>query len=231
MIELEHLVYHETGEAVGRFHDEVVCMRPFGPAIGHATLPQDVIDAFNADIDGGTEGPDWSDKLVGNVEAENLIPTDVLEPYGKYFTDIALNYVDNYASRHCKPIHADIKPAVTIHSAWYVQQRAGDFNPLHLHTNAELSAVGYLKMPEDIQEEWAEDDKDHYPAAGHIEFLHGSPTFLNRSAFMVRPKVGDFFIFPADLLHTVYPFKSDGERRSFSMNIILAEQEEEDGAT
>ena len=212
MISLDHLVYHELGEG---FPDEVICMRPFGPAIGHATLPPEIIDAFNADIDGGTEGPDWSGKLVGNVEAE----------------DAALTYVDNYASRHCKPIRADIKPAVTIHSAWYVQQRAGDFNPLHLHTNAELSAVGYLKMPEDIQEEWTEDDKDHYPAAGHIEFLHGSPTFLNRAAFMVRPKVGDFFIFPADLLHTVYPFKSDGERRSFSMNIILAEKEEEDGAT
>ena len=90
MIELEHLVYHETGEAVGRFHDEVVCMRPFGPAIGHATLPPEIIDAFNADIDGGTEGPDWSGKLVGNVEAENLIPTEVLEPNGKYFPDAAL---------------------------------------------------------------------------------------------------------------------------------------------
>jgi len=43
--------------------------------------------------------------------------------------------------------------------------------------------------------------------------------------------VGDFFIFPADMYHTVYPFQSDGERRSFSMNIVLSEldQEKEDG--
>tara|TARA_R110000744_G_scaffold85477_3_gene167069 strand:- start:374 stop:1057 length:684 start_codon:yes stop_codon:yes gene_type:complete len=226
MIELEHLIYHETGQG---FPDEVVCMRPFGPAIGHATIPKDIIDAFNADIDGGTEGPDWSEKLVGKVESENLIPTDVLEPHSRFFTDTALRYVDNYAERHCKPIAEDIKPVVQIQSAWYVQQKAADFNPIHLHTNAELSCVGYLKMPEDIQEEWKEDDKDHYPAAGHIEFMHGSPTFMNRPTFMVRPKVGDFFIFPADLQHTVYPFKSSGERRSFSMNIILAEKEEEGG--
>ena len=68
---------------------------------------------------------------------------------------------------------------------------------------------------------------DHYPANGHVEFLSGSPTFLNRASFMVRPKVGDFFIFPADMYHTVYPFQSDGERRSFSMNIVLSELDQE----
>ena len=229
MISLEHLVYHDTLEAVGRHHDEVVCMRPFGPAIGHATIPKEIIDAFNADVDAGTEGPDWSEKLVGKVDKENLIPTDVLQPHARFFTDVALRYVDNYAERHCKPLPENIKPMVTIQSAWYVRQQAADYNPVHLHTNAELSCVGYLRMPEGMQDEWDEDDKDHYPASGHIEFLHGSPTFLNRSAFMVRPKVGDFFIFPADLPHTVYPFKSSGERRSFSMNIILAEQEIKDG--
>ena len=118
MISLEHLIYHETGEAVGRYHDEVICMRPFGPAIGHSTIPQDIIDAFNADIDAGTEGPDWSDKLVGKVDKEHLIPTEVLEPHAKYFTDVALRYVDNYAERHCKPLPENIKPMVTIQSAW-----------------------------------------------------------------------------------------------------------------
>ena len=35
-----------------------------------------------------------------------------------------------------------------------------------------------------------------------------------------NPKVGDFFIFPAHLQHTVYPFRTDGdfERRSVSFN-------------
>jgi len=224
MIPLEHLIHHELGEGAG---EEVTCMRPFGPAIGYATLPQEIIDAFNDDLDGGTEGPDWSEKLVGQVNAQNLIPTEVLEPHSKYFATAALQYVDNYAERHCKPIPTNIKPVVQVHSAWYVQQKAADFNPLHLHTNAELSAVGYLQLPEGIDEEWEEEDKSHYQAAGNIEFLNGSPNFMNRSTFMVRPKVGDFFIFPSDLLHTVYPFKCAGERRSFSMNLILGEQDDE----
>ena len=84
-------------------------------------------------------------------------------------------------------------------------------------------------MPEGIEQEWNEEDQDHYPAQGHVEFMHGSPTFLNRASFMVRPKVSDFFIFPADMYHTVYPFRTEGERRSFSMNIILSEKEDDDG--
>jgi uncharacterized protein (TIGR02466 family) len=226
MIPLEHLTYQQIGVTEP---GEVVFMRPFGPAVGHATLPPETVEAFNRDIDNGTDGIDWSDRLVGKVHAENLIPTEVIQEHVKFFTDAALGYVDQYASRHCHPISRDIKPVVSIHSAWYVRQKAGDFNPVHLHTNAELSAIGYLQMPDDIEEEWAKDTLDHYPAHGHVEFMHGSPTFLNRASFMVRPKAGDFFIFPADMLHTVYPFRCDGERRSFSMNIILAEKDDDDG--
>ena len=227
MINLEHLVYHATPVVVDS--EDLVCLRPFGPALGHTTMPDEVVKAFNDDIDGGSKGPDWSGRLVGKVNEERLIPTDVLEPYKMFFTNAALRYVANYASRYCKPIADDVRPQVTIHSAWYVRQGPGDFNPVHLHTNAELSCIGYLQMPDGIEEEWKEDDQDHYPAQGHVEFMHGSPTFLNRATFMVRPQAGDFFIFPADMYHTVYPFKSEGERRSFSMNIVLSEKENDDG--
>jgi hypothetical protein len=40
---------------------------------------------------------------------------------------------------------------------------------------------------------------------------------------MVKPQVGDFYIFPSDLFHCVYPFKTVGERRSFSVNFNFLE--------
>jgi uncharacterized protein (TIGR02466 family) len=223
MMFLEHLVYHNTGDPIP---GDMTMMRPFGPALGHTKLPGQIIDAFNDDIDKGTEGPDWSDHLVGKVEAEHLIPSDLLKNHTEFFKDATLKYIADYAHRNCRPIRPDVKPQVHIHSAWYVQQKANDYNPMHLHTNAELSCIGYLQMPDGIDEEWEQDGMDHYPANGHVEFMHGSPTFLNRATFMVRPKVGDFFIFPADMYHTVYPFQSDGERRSFSMNIVVTNAEE-----
>ena len=76
-------------------------------------------------------------------------------------------------------------------------------------------------MPEDINEEWEKDYKDNYPCVGHIEFQHGTPSLFNAHNQLVKPEVGDFYVFQAYLLHCVYPFKSEGERRSFSFNAKL----------
>ena len=38
----------------------------------------------------------------------------------------------------------------------------------------------------------------------------------------MKPRVGDFYVFPAHLHHCVYPFKTKGERRSFSVNCTIS---------
>ena len=43
--------------------------------------------------------------------------------------------------------------------------------------------------------------------------------FLNKSIYNHVPKVGDLILFPNYLMHTAYPFKQEGERRSFSFNL------------
>ena len=54
---------------------------------------------------------------------------------------------------------------------------------------------------------------------GEINFIVGSrtPGFINHKNFM--PETGDMFIFPADLMHSVAPFKSDVERVSIAFNM------------
>ena len=48
--------------------------------------------------------------------------------------------------------------------------------------------------------------------------INGNKMFLNNSIFNHNPKVGDVILFPNYLMHTAYPFTSNGERRSFSFN-------------
>ena len=43
------------------------------------------------------------------------------------------------------------------------------------------------------------------------------------------PKVGELFLFPSNLLHTVYPFKGDGERRSLAFNMSYQVRRRNDG--
>ena len=80
-----------------------------------------------------------------------------------------------------------------------------------------MSTVMYLKVPEFLPSTKPERDDD-----GCIMFIGAAHTqsAFTRNLLKWKPKVGDFFIFPAHLQHTVYPFRTDGdfERRSVSFN-------------
>lgn len=110
-------------------------------------------------------------------------------------------------------------------SGWFVRQFSGDYNPLHKHSNCHLSLVGYLALPDEIEKEWEEDYKDHYPSHGHINFATAPSNFIECNNYLIKPQVGDLFVFPGGLFHCVYPFSSPGERRSFSINIRLNKTE------
>ena len=56
---------------------------------------------------------------------------------------------------------------------------------------------------------------------GTIDFINGQRGFLSSSIYNVIPRVKDLLIFPNYLMHTAYPFKREGERRSFSFNIDI----------
>jgi uncharacterized protein (TIGR02466 family) len=111
----------------------------------------------------------------------------------------------------------DIEWLTQMKSAWVVSQWEGEYNPIHIHTECSLSTVMYLKVPEFLPSTKPERDDDGcimFIGAGHQNAR------LTRNIVKHKPKVGDFFIFPAHLQHCVYPFKTedDQERRSVSFN-------------
>jgi hypothetical protein len=101
---------------------------------------------------------------------------------------------------------------------WTVSQWAGDFNPMHIH-DSNLSGVCFLKIPPKFEEEYAKED--HHPTAGCLEFIGSIPNHFARHSFLVKPEVGDFYLFPSWMIHQVYPFRSEGERRSMAFNVHL----------
>ena len=82
-----------------------------------------------------------------------------------------------------------------------------------------MSGVGYLKVPENlgnISEKKKNNDK------GRLTLIHGSVNLFSKATYVIRPVVGDFYLFPNYLLHTVYPFTdTNEERRSISFNANL----------
>ena len=99
-----------------------------------------------------------------------------------------------------------------IEAIWYVKLKAGDFHILHEHSasGATLSGAVYLDVP-DVP----------YPQ-GTINWIPpgGSNTMYN-GTWGIQPKNGDVFMWPSWLLHTVFPFRGEGERIMISFNSIL----------
>ena len=203
---------------------------PFGPMMMHAKLPMDLVRRLNKYTNKTIKDEkkakqlDHSDHLVGKLKLEFLIDHTEFNKHTDIFNQIIANFVSTELARHFKQLSEGTGFSIQYNSAWIVRQFAGEFNPAHIHTECDLSCVGYLKLPPELDKEWEEDYKDHYPCKGHIEFLHGSSGKMHTHTFLVKPSVGDFFVFPSDLIHMVYPFYSDGERRSFSMNMSIVQQ-------
>ena len=209
---------------------------PYGPAIGHAKLPDELVSDFNKGCDDIvkdeklSKSQDWSQNLVGQVEQELLIPKNLVNKWGSWFGKQVSDYVSSYFEQLYIPqqniftvskkraVQAANNMQINVQSAWYVRSFDGDYNPIHTHGNCELTCVGYLKVP-NLSNERTEGRVNN----GVLEVMSNAGsndlTFFENDRIGFAPKVSNWYLFPANLRHSVYPFRGDGERRSFSINM------------
>tara|TARA_R100001015_G_C4556175_1_gene116963 strand:+ start:77 stop:739 length:663 start_codon:yes stop_codon:yes gene_type:complete len=195
---------------------------PFSPIIGYKKLSPSFVEKLNNSMNDKLE--DWSDNLVGKVKQELKFDDDIINFFIEEMKDFIMRYQLNtelYTSMGRTGLDPNSNYGISTTSGWFIRQFEGEYNPVHVHPDSMVSCVGYLKLPEGIEDEWEEDYKDHHPSHGHIQFFHGSSLPYSSTNFMFKPQVGDFIIFPAHMFHTVYPFKTKGERRSFSVNLTV----------
>ena len=193
--------------------------KPFGPTIGKTKLSKTIVKKLNNFSDKVIQNKklskklDYDHRLIGSMKQQFSIPRKILKlglenQIKKAIKDYYLNTINIKVKK------------IRIERSWIVSQYAGDFNPPHLH-RGNISGVGYLKIPSSIRRN---EEKD---LAGLISFFDGRvslprnspPLVKHRETFM--PAVGDFYIFPAFLMHDVHPFRGEGERRCFSFNAFV----------
>ena len=213
---------------------------PFGPPIGYAKLPKELINDLNEGCDKIvndkklTKSSDHSHALVGQVEQELLIPKDIINKWGKWLGTQVRTYVTGYFNQLYIPkqnileaskeqaVQAINRTQTNVLSAWYIRSFAGDYNPVHTHSNCHLTCVGYLKVPDLSKERKKKGSKQKYSPGGTLEILSSvgvTNSVFENDRYAFTPKVGNWYLFPANIRHSVYPFSCDGERRSFSINM------------
>jgi len=204
---------------------ETKILRPFGPSIMCARIPDKLVNDLNEYVDQTVENKNkinelnYGSKLAADVTQEFKLERDFAKKVG--WLDFLGKCTQAWIKRE---INKDIKKFSLIES-WIVRQYKNEYNPTHYHAG-HISGAGFLKVPKNFGDFSQEKEKTGkiYPG-GKLNLIHGSRMFLSESSIFVEPEVGAFYFFPHYLMHSVYPFKeSDEERRSISFNAFIDEE-------
>jgi len=106
-----------------------------------------------------------------------------------------------------------------LNSIWVNEMRANEYNPIHIHQGnlfTGLSSVMILKLPSTYGIEYS---AENTPQNGKLQILGASNGQFAKVDFEPPMNVRDFYIFPYDMRHCVYPFNSTNEvRRTLAAN-------------
>jgi len=188
--------------------------RPFGPFLGRFSIPEKLIAELNAYTDAVAKDraaqrkADHSPYLAGEVTQEIKVSDDIVNgPLGRYLMEITAAYVHAGTGKRISQF--------TLKGCWIVRSFAGDFNPPHAHSG-HVSGAGYLMVPPQIGT--PDGSRKEAMSSGYLNFMHSAGQFLSPGNIEIKPEVGQIYVFPHYLLHSVNPFSGEGERRSFSFN-------------
>ena len=201
---------------------EIQLLRPFGPTIAKVTIPEKIVADLNNYVDQIIINPTKSKdlnlgfKLAGDVTQEFKLEK-------KFSMEIGwIKFLGEHTQEWIKTTTNNKITKFNLRETWIVRQFKNEYNPIHWH-GGHISGAGFLKVPDSLGRHVQDKGSKDYQG-GSLELIHGSSQFLSNSKYKITPKVGDFYFFPAYLMHTVYPFKgTDDERRSISFNALIDE--------
>ena len=161
-------------------------------------------------------------QLVGKIEKEhslfyngedtskmikhNHLPADVLNWFQKMFEHyLKWNKVKKYKTH--------------FNSIWVNQMFEHEYNPVHVHQGSMftgLSSVMILKLPQSFGVEYSAADS---PQNGKLQILGTASGQFANVDYQPNVEERDFYIFPYDMRHCVYPFNGPGWRRTLAANM------------
>jgi len=201
--------------------------RWFGPHVASADLSDELLYSLIEMTDKIIEdkkSKSMGDMLAGVIDRELKIYKEDLYKAG--CSDFLENSVSNYISRcNLRISENNLDITSSINSCWVVSQYENEYNPIHIHSGCNVSAILYLKVPDYKNRRNFNSKKDKGDQDGDIIFTYSSASqrnndVLERGISQIAPKPGLLLLFPSHLQHAVYPFIGEGERRSISFNAV-----------
>ena len=188
-----------------------------GQTILRYQVPLDIFNTINGIYENNFKAmPDAHKQLVGKIGKENSLfyggaPSNKMHPH-----NLLPPYVRNWFEsvfKHYLAFNKIHEYKLAMQSIWVNEMTAGEYNPIHVHqgtTYTGLSSVMILKLPKDMGPEISRSDQ---PMNGRLQIFGSSGGQFAKTDYAPQVKIGDFFVFPYDMRHCVYPFFNKKEKR------------------
>ena len=106
-----------------------------------------------------------------------------------------------------------------INSIWVNEMKQHEYNPAHVHRGmlfTGLSSVMILRLPSTYGKEYSAADT---PQNGRLQILGAANGQFAKIDYQPPMNIRDFYIFPYDMRHVVYPFNGTNDtRRTLAAN-------------
>jgi hypothetical protein len=106
-----------------------------------------------------------------------------------------------------------------LNSIWVNEMKAHEYNPVHVHQGnlfTGLSSVMILKLPNTYGVEYS---AEQAPQNGKLQILGSSSGQFAKVDYQPPMELRDFYVFPYDMRHCVYPFNGTNDtRRTLAAN-------------
>ena len=135
----------------------------------------------------------------------NHLPNDILHWFKLKF-------------KHYLDWNKTVKYHLHLNSIWVNQMFEHEYNPVHVHQGTlftGLSSVMILKLPKSYGVEYSAADS---PQNGKLQILGSTNGQFANVDYQPDVKERDFYVFPYDMRHCVYPFNGPGYRRTLAAN-------------
>lgn len=161
-------------------------------------------------------------QLVGKIEKEHSLfydgeDCDLMTKHN-YLPKTALNWFQSMF-KHYLDWNKIIKYKTHLNSIWVNQMFEHEYNPVHVHQGSlftGLSSVMILKLPKSFGVEYS---ASNMPQNGKLQILGSASGQFAKIDYQPDIKERDFYIFPYDMRHCVYPFNGPGWRRTLAANM------------
>ena len=140
------------------------------------------------------------------MKRHNTLPNNVLDWFMSMFHHyLEFNHIRQYQTH--------------LNSIWVNEMKAHEYNPVHVHQGnlfTGLSSVMILKLPNTYGVEYS---AEQAPQNGKLQILGASNGQFAKVDYEPPMLLRDFYVFPYDMRHCVYPFNGTNDtRRTLAAN-------------